>query len=146
MRLTLASARLAYAISFAATAATVAGLAATQPPERLPVFRTDTRLVEVSVVVHDKNGAAAPGLTREDFTLLEDGQPQPIAIFSTESAIAGQVDAPSIPRSVDPAAPPFFTNHLDAAAAHNSVTAILFDRVNTRIEDQHPARDQIVAF
>jgi VWFA-related protein len=134
------------AIGLACFAATIAALAATQPPERLPVFRTDTRLVEVSVVVHDKNGAAVTGLTREDFTLLEDGQPQPIAIFSTESAIAGQADAPAVPRTVDSAAPPVFTNHLDAAATHGSVTAILFDRVNTRIEDQHPARDQIVSF
>ncbi len=117
------------------------------PPTQVPpVFRSDTRLVEVSVVVHDKKGAPVAGLTREDFTLLEDGQPQPIAIFSAESAIAGQTDASAAPRRVDPAAPPVFSNHIDGAAAHSSVTAILFDRVNTRIEDQRPAREQIVRF
>jgi VWFA-related protein len=126
--------------------AAIVGGAVAQPPERLPIFRTDTRLVEVSVVVHDKKGAAISGLTREDFTLLEDGQPQPIAIFSAESPIAGQAEAPAAPGTADPAAPPFFSNHLDTAAAHSSVTAILFDRVNTRLEDQRPARDQIVRF
>jgi VWFA-related protein len=130
----------------ACSAATLVAVVAAQPPDRLPVFRTDTRLVEVSVVVHDKKGAPVAGLTREDFTLLDEGQPQPVAIFSADSAIAGQSEASPSSRATDPAAPPVFSNRLDSAAAHSSVTAILFDRVNTRLEDQHPARDQIVRF
>jgi VWFA-related protein len=132
--------------AFGIVCGAAAALAAAQAPQQLAVFRTDTRLVEVSVVVHDKTGTPIAGLTREDFTLLEDGQPQPIAIFSAESAIAGQADVPAAVHAGAPAAPPAFSNHLDTAAAHGSVTAILFDRVNTRIEDQHPARDQIVSF
>jgi VWFA-related protein len=126
-------------------AATVAALA--QAPAQLPTFRADTRLVEVSVVVHDKKGQAVTGLTRDDFTLLEDGQAHAIDFFSVESAIGAAPDAVRAAIGDGNATPaaPVFSNHL-AAAAQGSVTAILFDRVNTRLEDQHPARDQIVKF
>src|SRR5437868_3838738 len=125
-------------------AATLVALA--QVPGQPPTFRTDARLVEVSVVVHDQKGEAVAGLTRDDFTLFEDGRAQAIDLFSVESAAATRADAMPEVRS-DTAAPAaaVFSNHL-GTAAHGSVTAILFDRVNTRLEDQHPARDQIAKF
>jgi hypothetical protein len=41
--------------------------------------------VEVEVVVRDKNGPVA-GLSREDFTLLDQGKAQKIAVFLNGSA------------------------------------------------------------
>ena len=47
------------------------------------IVRVDTMLVTVPVSVLDRQGRFIPGLTREDFTLLENGEQQPIAYFET---------------------------------------------------------------
>src|SRR5262249_8597180 len=49
-----------------------------------PTFRTGTKLVEVVVVARDKRGPAT-GLTKDDFTLLDNGKPRDIAFFSMRS-------------------------------------------------------------
>lgn len=53
-----------------------------QPPagqdQRPPVFRAGTNQVRVDVTVLDKKGTPLTNLTRDDFELLEDGQPQSI--------------------------------------------------------------------
>ena len=59
----------------------------TNPQPAPPLIRTGTRLVEVEVVVRDKNGPVT-GLTRDDFTLLDQGKAQQIAIFN--GGVAGQ--------------------------------------------------------
>jgi len=51
---------------------------------RQPIFRANTELVLVNVVVRDKSGAVVRGLTRDDFTVLEDGKPQTIDSFDFE--------------------------------------------------------------
>lgn len=52
---------------------------------KTPVFKVDTDLQSVAVQVTDHHGNAVHGLTASDFTLLEDGKPQKIAFFETES-------------------------------------------------------------
>ena len=55
-------------------------------PEELAegdVLRVDTTLVTVPVTVLDRQGRFIPNLTREDFTLLENGDEQSIAFFET---------------------------------------------------------------
>ncbi len=47
-------------------------------------FKVGTKLVEVDVVARDKRGPAK-GLTRDDFTLLDNGKPQDIAFFTVRS-------------------------------------------------------------
>jgi VWFA-related protein len=68
----------------------LAGLAMTgraqQPPVPPPVqppvtFRAGVDLVEVDVSVLDKDRRPVRGLTRENFTLLEDGKPRPVVAF-----------------------------------------------------------------
>ncbi len=59
----------------------VSAFAAQPQPPAGPIFRSGTHLVEVEVVVRDKNGPIN-GLTREDFTVLDQGKPQPIAVFT----------------------------------------------------------------
>ena len=50
--------------------------------EQEPVIRVVTELVELRVVVTDKKGQPVPDLKRDNFLLLEDGQPQEISFFS----------------------------------------------------------------
>jgi VWFA-related protein len=62
------------------------------PPRQ--VFRAGTELVLVNVVVRDKNGAVVRGLTRDDFTVSEDDNPQTVTSFDFEEL--DTVDAPSL--------------------------------------------------
>lgn len=48
------------------------------------VFRADTNLQSIAVQIVDKEGNLVPGLTSNDFTLLEDGHPQKIAFFGAD--------------------------------------------------------------
>jgi VWFA-related protein len=64
----------------AAVVAAGAAVFAQQPPPQQ--FRSTTDLVLLDVSVLDKQRKAVHGLKAEDFTILEDGQPQTIATFS----------------------------------------------------------------
>lgn len=46
-----------------------------------PVFRSGVDLVNFGVTVIDKKGALVTGLTADDFEVLEEGQPQRLALF-----------------------------------------------------------------
>ena len=46
-----------------------------------PLFRSGTELVDLYVTVTDSNGRLVPDLTREDFTIFDDGNPQEIVLF-----------------------------------------------------------------
>ena len=50
-------------------------------------FRSDVKLVNVFVTVTDQTGAPVGNLLKDDFTLLEDGHPEKIALFSRESEL-----------------------------------------------------------
>ena len=47
-----------------------------------PTFRAGVTLVTTDVIVRNDKGQFVPGLARENFTILEDGQPQRIESFS----------------------------------------------------------------
>jgi VWFA-related protein len=118
-----------------------AALAARQAPstqQPRPTFRAATRLVQVSVVVHDKRGAPVSGLTAADFQLFDKGKEQPISIFAVQSnSTAADTAAPG--------AGLFFSNRVDRVSG-GGVTVLLFDRVNTRDIDQARARDHVLRF
>ena len=83
-----------------------------------PTFRTGARLVEISVVVDDRNGAVA-NLHKQNFQITERGKPRAISIFSMTSARGAA--APALPAHT-------FSNLIGAP---RGVTVILFDRLNT---------------
>jgi VWFA-related protein len=56
-------------------------LLATDLSAQQPTFRSGVTLVTTDVIPRDQNGRFVPGLTQENFTVLEDGQPQQIASF-----------------------------------------------------------------
>jgi Ca-activated chloride channel homolog len=67
-----------------------------------PTFKVDVKLVNVFVTVTDQLGAPIGNLTKNDFSLTEDGVAQKIAVFSKESqlplSIVLAVDASSSTR------------------------------------------------
>src|SRR5688572_6202025 len=48
------------------------------------VFRSGTRIVPVLATVTDAQGRLVPDLEREQFTILDNGKPQPITLFENE--------------------------------------------------------------
>ena len=78
-----------------------------QQPE--VVFRTTTNLVVLDVTARDRSGKEITGLTKNDFTILEDGKPQAITVFEFQKLEARPLPplAPSLtPRaSTAPATP-----------------------------------------
>jgi VWFA-related protein len=70
---------------FAAGALLLAQGPPQQPTEDLPSIKVDVSVVNVLVSVRDKKGALIPNLAQQDFTILEDGKPQPIKYFTRET-------------------------------------------------------------
>lgn len=104
-------------------------------------IRVTSRIVYVDVVVHDSGGHLVPGLTQDDFKILEDGVPQHVDYFVAHHyGVAGA--HPSVPA---PASKTEFSN-IPATGPQGSVNMILFDIVNTAPQDQQFARKQMLDF
>jgi VWFA-related protein len=101
---------LPYRTAFPALVATTIGLSLTgggarallaqgqgaAPQRPAAVFRSSVDLVTVNIVVRDKNGNAVRGLTRDDFTVTEDGARQSIDTFDFEEVTTKAIEtAPS---------------------------------------------------
>src|SRR5271165_4437650 len=114
-------------------------VAAVTKPQETAKIRATTRLVQVSVVVTDKKGEPVTGLTKDDFTVLDEANPQQIAFF-TEAAPppASAAATPLLPKNV-------FTNRYDLKGQDpGAVTIILFDAENTATEDQIYLKRQVM--
>lgn len=110
------------------------------------MITVDTHLVQVDVLVRDKNGPVT-GLTRDDFILLDRGKPQEIAVFS--SAADARIAAPA-GVSTTPAAPlpaGSFSNRVDRAGRPVAgATVILLDLLNTDFDHQAYAREGLLKY
>jgi len=103
-------------------------------------FRTATRLIEVAVVVTDSDGKPVRGLTRADFTVLEDRKAQTISFFDVRDAEAGPV--PPTPGSFrPPVGSGAFSN--TAADSGGVTTVLLFDRQNASFASQRYGKQHI---
>ncbi len=102
--------------------------------------RVTTRLVEVVVVAETKRGEPVTDLKQEDFSLSDGGREEPIGVF-----VAGKPKESGT--RIMPLPAGTFSNRFDGLGpAASGVTVILFDGLNTRIEDQPYARSQIQKF
>ncbi|MBM3738611.1 MAG: VWA domain-containing protein [Acidobacteria bacterium] len=72
------------ALVLLAALAARAALAAAQDPPTDPVFRADTRLVQLHATVLDSRGRLVTNLGQSSFTVLENGKPQPLKQFLRE--------------------------------------------------------------
>jgi Ca-activated chloride channel homolog len=83
-------------------------------------LRLDVKLVNVFVNVTGRNGAHVGGLTREDFVLTEDGQPQRIAVFERQSELPLDLML-----AIDTSGSVYKDMTLEASAAHRFARALL---------------------
>lgn len=108
-----------------------------------PTIRVDTREVDVDVTVVDAKGAPVLDLTRDDFTILDDGKPRAIESYSVVRDFPPISALPStsplhLPVSV-PAGP------VTPAEGASHSTAILLDQVNAFFEDAASARGKVLS-
>ncbi len=68
--------------TFASAALLCAVLPHSGAAQDIPVFKSETRLIDSTISVHDPSGGLVLDLTKDDFAILEDGIPQSIRYFS----------------------------------------------------------------
>lgn len=54
-------------------------------------LKVDVDLVNVFATVQDDRGDFVPGLTKDDFVVYEDDQPQPVSVFEKDSAVRSAI-------------------------------------------------------
>lgn len=109
------------------------------PTQTQGVLHVITQLVQVNVIVEDRRGQPIPGMTRDDFTIFDDGEPQKISVFKVE-----QIQATPAPIKLPPG---IFSNMPERqAGASPAVTVILLDGLNTSWADQASARLRVIKF
>lgn len=121
----------------------VVATAAAQQDTPTPTFRSGTKLVEVYVAARS-HGAPATGLTKDDFTLLDNGKPQKIAFFSVQS---GSVPATAA-AGIAPPPPAVVSNRSERGGGQpaGNTTVLLLDQRNTPQPDQARAIQHIAKF
>jgi len=105
------------------------------------VLRQTVRRVRVDVVVTEAQGHTVAGLKASDFRLAEDGKPQSIRQFEYHSDENAEAALPK-----RPALPPHTFMNLPAAPEHGPLTVLLYDILNTPMDDQLYAREQMLKF
>jgi VWFA-related protein len=103
------------------------------------VIRINTRLVEVDVVVRDKNGPVT-GLRKDDFTLLDNGKTQRVDVFSASAAERSQPKENAAPL------PAGVVSNRRGHEVPSNATVILFDRLNTADKYQRDGRLQLLSY
>jgi VWFA-related protein len=76
--------RIRTVVSYLCVASLAGGLALAAPPAQI---RVELNVVNLFATVRDKHKAVVTGLTKDDFQVYEDGQPQEISYFSAESSL-----------------------------------------------------------
>ena len=105
------------------------------------VLSQTVRRVRVDVVVTDAEGRPVSGLHSGDFQVAEDGKQQPVRQFEWHN---GEGDATSVP--LLPSLPAGTFMNLPTAPVRGPLTVLLYDILNTPINDQLNARAQMVQF
>jgi VWFA-related protein len=113
------------------------------PESPAQTLRVASRLVQVSVIVRYR-GAPVTGLTKDDFTILDQNRQQQIANFSEQTyepaALTSSTGAAAKPAAI-------FSNRFDSSSAiPPSVTIILLDALNTPRQQMANARAEIAKF
>ena len=111
------------------------------PSQQPFTFQLSVNRVIVDVVVTDANGKPVSGLTKEDFSLYEDGHPQQILSFDVHTLDSN----PSHFAKLPPMPPNTYVN-VATEAERGPLYVLLLDLVNTEQDDQPYARQQLQKF
>ncbi|HVW11168.1 MAG TPA: VWA domain-containing protein, partial [Bryobacteraceae bacterium] len=101
------------------------------------VIRVDSREVVVDVTVTDTKGAPVLGLTKDDFSVADEGKPRTITSFSMANTFQPISGMPT------PLHPSFSAGANTAVPAVGHSTAIILDEVNSYFEDDVQARQSV---
>jgi VWFA-related protein len=93
-------------------------------------FKVNSQLVLLDTVVRDRSRNAVRHLTRDDFTILEDGVSRPIAAFE-----AVDTTIPTLARPIVSS-----TEELENTFPNSPVTILVLDELTTNFEDEYFAR------
>jgi len=113
--------------------------------ETATVLKTTTRLVVVDVVATDHKDNAVVDLKREDFTVLEDGKEQKLAVFNFQHPF----DAPAASSAKSEESGKLPDNIFTNSPRYNPTSAlnvVLLDALNTTAPHQAYARQQMIKF
>src|SRR5205085_916942 len=95
-----------------------------------PILRFTSRLVQLSVLVHNKRGSPIGDLTRDEITIFDNGKPQRLAIFSQPTVPTVTVPKPtSSLLSIS-------NRDLRRTDRASAATIILLDTLNMRSPDE----------
>ncbi len=123
--------------------AAVATAAQSQGPQQSElVLRSTTRMVSVDAIVTGRDGRPVTDLTRDDFTILEDGRPQAIATFSVSNpptTVQTKDLPPQLPSHVT-------TNRPDVIEGTDRIAVLLLDGLNTTPQNQTYLKQQMLKF
>ncbi|HYX70538.1 MAG TPA: VWA domain-containing protein, partial [Terriglobales bacterium] len=103
------------------------------------VIRTETRLVQVPVLVTQGSGSAVAGLKVGDFNLTDNGKAQAISVFEEVDTGNARLQRVSPPAGV-------YGNLFETEQQPARLTIIVVDLINTPFADQAYARQQIIRY
>jgi VWFA-related protein len=111
------------------------------PEMQAPVstLHLNVRRVVVDVVVTDPQGKPVKNLKKDDFRILEDGKTEALRSFDLHVAES----QPTLPK---PDLPPNTFSNLSTAPQSGPVTVILYDLLNTPLESQAYAHEELLQF
>jgi VWFA-related protein len=102
-------------------------------------LRSTTRLVQLSVIVQDKHGAPVTRLSKDNFTIVDNGKRYDAQVFMSRVRESAIQSAAALP-------PDTYSNRMSDRSLPMSATVILLDGLNTNITDQQYARLQVIKF
>jgi VWFA-related protein len=111
------------------------------PASTAPTIRTGTQIVILDVNVLSSNGQAVHSLRASDFTVLENGIPQPLDHLEEHKAPATAARLPQAPH-MDPG---IYTNY-SVVPEDGPLNILLVDTLNTPMQSQMMARQKMLAY
>ena len=109
-----------------------------QEPAPTITIYSKTELVYVPIVVRDKDGKHVPGLTREQFTVQQDGKEQKISVFEEISGPRKKQNSISVEDG--------FVTNVTPAISDRQLTVIVLDLMNTPVIRQGEARRAAIQY
>jgi VWFA-related protein len=105
-----------------------------------PTFKTGTTNVIVDVVVTGRHRTPVKGLTRDSFSILEDGHVEPVVSFESHpsESITTAETSSALPTGA-------YTN-MQPGSGSDTVDVLLIDALNTPTEAQAASHQKLVAF